>query len=128
MANARKKNVIFVDATGDITVDAVRPILFGVLVTPTIPTAKSHLEYLSDETKKPFYPVQTTTVTIKESSSTGTTVFHVVLDSYNSKFYDFSHFEGGGLELTATFNITTLTNVTNVLLYGSWLAPVGKAQ
>lgn len=128
MANARKKNFIFVDTTGDITVDAIRPILFGMLITPSIPTAKSHLTQLKDETHLPFYPVQTTTVTIKESSSGGTTLFHAVQDSYNSKFYDFSRFEGGGIELTTTFNITTLTNVTNVILYGSWLAPVGKAQ
>lgn len=128
MANARKKNIIFVDATGDITVDAVRPILFGVLITPSVPTAKSHLEQLKDETHLPFYPAQTTIVTIKESSSAGTTVFHAIVPSYETKYYDFSNFEGGGLELTATFNITTLTNVTNVLLYGSWLAPVGKAQ
>ena len=128
MANSRKKNIIYVDTTGDITVDAMRPLLFGVLITPTVPAAKSQLVFMTDETKLPFYPSQTTTVVIKETSSAGTTVFHAILPSYETKFFNFSGYLGGGLELTATFNITTLTNITNVLLYGSWLSPVGKAQ
>lgn len=105
MANARKKDVIFVDATGDITVDAVKPILWGVLITPS--AANSRL-------------------VIKESSSTGTTVVDAKIEAVETRFLDLSGM--GGIELTTTFNITTLTNMTSVMLYGDWVQNVGVAR
>lgn len=105
MANARKKDVIFVDATGDITVDAVKPVLWGVLITPSAANAR---------------------LVIKESSSTGTTVVDLKVEPVESRFLDLSGL--GGIELSTTFNITTLTNITTVLLYGDWLQNVGQAR
>lgn len=103
MANARKKNVIFVDATGTITVDAVKPILYGVLVTPSAADSR---------------------VVIKESAS-GTIVVDIKLVEVESRFLDLMHM---GIELTSAFEIATLTNMTSVLLYGSFNQPVGKAR
>lgn len=105
MANARTKNVIYVDSTGDITVDAVKPILKGVVITPS--AADSRL-------------------VIKESSSSGQVVVDIKLIEIETRYLDLGWMEG--IELTTTFNITTLTNITTVLLYGSWNQPVGRAR
>lgn len=104
MANGRKKNTIFIDATGNVSVDALKPILMGVLITPSAADSR---------------------VVINESAS-GTAVVDVKIVAVESRFLDFSGI--GGVELTSTFEIATLTNITSVLLYGSWLAPVGKAR
>lgn len=106
MANSRKKSTIFVDSTGDITVDAIVPLLKGMLITPSAANA---------------------VVIIKETSSGGTTMVSAKVESANeSRYIDFSGF--GGIELTTTFNITTLTNITAVLLYGDWILQAGKAK
>lgn len=133
MANARHKNTIYVDATGDITVDAVKPILYGILVTPSTPTLKvDATKFIQGPagTYAPmeYSPVQISTVTIKESSSSGTIKVHVILERPVTQFFDFSRGENGGIELTTTFNITTLTNIANVILIGSWFAPIGEAR
>ena len=105
MANSQKKNVIYVDATGDITPGASRPLLMGILVTPS---------------------ADNSLVVIKESSSSGTIVVSIKIEPTESRYLDFTGF--GGIELPTTFNITTLTNITAVVLYGTWITPGGKAQ
>lgn len=104
MANARHKNSIFVDTTGDITVDGVTPVIMGVLVTPSAANSQ---------------------VVIKETNSSGTTKIDVKIEGVESRYVDFSGL--GGVYMTTTFNITTLTNITSVILYGTFTAPVGKA-
>ncbi len=103
MANARKKNVIFVDATGSITVDALKPILYGVLVTPSAADAR---------------------FVLKESAS-GTIVVDIKIDVVATRFLDLMNM---GIELSSTFEVATLTNITSVQLYGSFLQPIGKAR
>lgn len=105
MANARHKNTIYVDATGDITVDALKPILMGVILTPS--AANSAIE-------------------IRESSLTGTIKLSMKIEATETRIIDLADI--GGIELTKTFNITTLTNVSNMILIGSWLQPIGKAR
>lgn len=104
MANARKKNVIYVDATGDITVDAIKPILYGVLVTPSADNSR---------------------FVLKESNG-GTIVVDIKIVPTESRYLDLSGFNG--IELSATFNVDTLTNITSVQLFGSWLGAVGEAR
>lgn len=105
MANARHKNTIYVDATGSITVDAVKPILFGVLVTPSAANSE---------------------IVIKETDNSGTIKVAMKIEATETRLIDFADI--GGIELTSTFYIATLTNITNMILVGSWLAPVGKAR
>lgn len=117
MANARHKNTIFVDSTGDITVDGVKPVLWGVLITPSAAGAVR--------------------LVIKESSSGGTTKVDLrgqqfswtesthtvtVSDLADTKLYDFSPM--GGIDMTTTFNITTITNCTAILI-GDWYLKTG---
>lgn len=104
MANARHKNSIYVDATGDITVDGVTPVIMGALVTPSAANS---------------------VFVLKESGSSGITKISVKIEGVESRYIDFSGF--GGIYVTPTFNITTLTNITAVVLYGTFTAPVGKA-
>ena len=103
MANARKKNVIFVDTTGTIAVDALKPILYGVLVTPSAADSR---------------------FVLKESVS-GTVVVDIKIDVLASRFLDLMNM---GIELAGSFEVATLTNITSVMLYGSFLQPVGKAR
>lgn len=103
MANARTKNIIFVDATGDITVDAARPRIWGVLVTPSAANS---------------------VVVIKNTSAAGQTIFNLKIEGIESRYVDFSGMEG--TEITSTFNITTLTNVTSVMLYGEFMTKAGE--
>lgn len=103
MANAKKKNIIYVDSTGTITVDALKPQLYGVLVTPSAADSR---------------------VVIKESAS-GTVVVDIKLVEVESRFLDLMAM---GIELTSAFEVATLTNITSVCLYGSWNQPVGKAR
>ena len=105
MANSKKRNSIYVDATGDITVDAVVPVLMGVLMTPSAANS---------------------VFVLKETSSSGTIKVSMKIEGVESRYVDFSGF--GGIELTTTFNISTLTNITAVILYGTWTNPAGKAQ
>lgn len=112
MANTQKKNAIYIDSTGDVTVDSQKPYLMAVKIIPSSSGAAQ--------------------LTIKESGSSGTIVFDwksgqyswtdsattiTVTDSRPSGFEDFSNF--GGIELTTTFNISTVTNCT-AILYGKW--------
>lgn len=103
MANAQKKNIIFVDSTGTINVSAVKPILYGCLITPSAADSR---------------------FVLKESAS-GTVVVDIKLVEVESRFLDLMKM---GIELTSAFEVATLTNITSVLLYGSWYQPVGKAR
>lgn len=108
MANARHKNTIYVDTTGDITVDAVKPILYGLILTPSADNSR---------------------IVIKESSSGGIIKLDLKIGPTESRFLNISRaFDAGGIELTTTFNITTLTNITSVILIGSWYASDGGAR
>lgn len=104
MANVRKKNVIFVDSTGTITVDAIKPVIYGIMVTPSADASR---------------------VVVKESVS-GTIVIDVKIAVTETRYLDFNDFSG--IEVTGSFEISTLTNITSVLLYGNWLAPVGRVR
>lgn len=107
MANAKHKNTIYVDSTGDFTVSATLPILYGIIVTPS-----------ADDC----------VLVIKESSSSGTVKVYLKIVSTETRFCDFSRPDGGGIELTPTFNITTLTNITCAILIGAWGSPIGRAR
>ncbi len=108
MANARKKNTIYVDATGDITVEAIKPLLCGLVITPSAANSEFKL---------------------KETSSTGVIIIHVKIEAIESRFLDLTKFTAaGGIELTTTFNINLLTNISSVQLFGIWTAPVGNAK
>ena len=105
MANAQKKNVIYVDTTGTITVGVLfRATLFGILITPSAESSR---------------------VVIKESVS-GTVVLDVKVVPLESRYLDFTSFKG--IELTGSFEIATLTNITSVQLYGSWNIPLGETK
>lgn len=105
MANAQKKNAIYIDtgAGATITVNAMKPVLLGMMICPSADNSR---------------------VVIKESAS-GTVVVDVKIVPTESRYLDFSGFKG--IELTTTFEITTLTNITSVILYGSWNSPAGQA-
>lgn len=98
MANSRKKNSIFVDTDGDVTVDATQPKLMGILLSPTAAAGGSFV--------------------LKETGSSGTVVVKIKLLDDASKYVDFSGIQGGGINLTTTFNV----DVTNMeaVLYGEW--------
>lgn len=100
MANAQKNDVIFVDTTGDVTVEAQRPVLLGVLIRPSAAAV---------------------IVVIKADSSSGVTKFdYEIAADGNSVFVDLGLLSNGkGIILTSTFNIN-ITNATSVLLYGQW--------
>ncbi len=85
--------------------DAIVPILKGVLMTPS--AANSRL-------------------VIKEASSAGVTILDMKIEGVESRFIDLSGL--GGIMLTTTFNITTLTNITSVQLYGEFFLAAGKVQ
>lgn len=103
MANARKKNTIYIDSTGTVTVDALKPQLYFLLITPSAADSR---------------------VVIKESVS-GVVVIDIKVDVVASRLLDVRAL---GIELTSSFEVSTLTNITTVLLYGSWNQPVGKAR
>lgn len=107
MANARKKNVIYVDATGTITVDAIRPILLAILVTPSAATGR---------------------FTLKESVS-GTVVVDILFSVLASQYISFV--DGNilnGIELSSSFEISTLTTIASAQLIGRWDLPTGRAR
>lgn len=104
MANARKKQAIYVDTVGTVTVDALRPLLVAFLITPN--AADSRL-------------------IIKENVS-GTIVIDVKIETIESRYISFEAF--GGLNLNQSFEITTLQYIDSVVLYGFWGTPTNKAQ
>lgn len=96
MANVQKKNAIYVDATGSITVAASTPIILGVLICPSAAASR---------------------VTIKESAS-GTVIFDVKIERLESRYLDFSGCDG--IQVGTTFEVATLTNITSVIIYGKF--------
>ena|SRR5688500_11014907 len=95
MANARKKNAIYVDTAENITVDASNPAILGILIIPSADNSR---------------------VTITESDG-GTIVLDVKIEPTESRYLDFTGFEGIGV--TSTFKVTTLTTAV-CILYGKW--------
>ena len=85
-------------------VDAMKPICYAILVTPSGEGAK---------------------FTLKESVG-GMIVLDIAILFKESRFIDFGDLQG--IELTSSFEITDMTNIESVIMYGSWLAPVGKAR
>jgi hypothetical protein len=99
MANARKKNTIWVDTDGDITVDATKPRLSGILLSPTGTSGG--------------------TLVIKETNSSGTVIFKAKLLDDASKYVDLtSELLPKGIELTTTINVDVTT--MEAMLYGEW--------
>lgn len=107
MANAQKKNIIYIDATGTVTVGALRPVLFAILVTPSAATGR---------------------FTLKESVS-GTVVVDILFSTLESKYISFV--DGNnlhGIELSQSFEIATLTTIASAQLIGRWDLPTGRAR
>jgi hypothetical protein len=100
VANAQKNDVLWLDTTGDVVVEAQRPILYGVLMRPSAAAAS---------------------VVIKADSTSGVIKFEYEISADgNSVFVDLGlQSKGYGIVLTSTFHIT-VTNMTSVLLYGLW--------
>jgi hypothetical protein len=108
MANARHKNTIYVDSTGSITVDAVKPILYGMIISPNADSA---------------------IIKIRETNSSGVVKVFLQLFNTESRFLNLARaYDAGGIELTSTFYIDTLTNIANIILIGSWYASDGGAR
>lgn len=104
MTNARKKNVIYIDEAGIISVDALKPICYAIMVTP------------SEENCR---------ITIKESVE-GLIVIDVLIALKETRFIDFGDLNG--IELTSEFEISTFQNCESIIMYGSWLQPVNRAR
>lgn len=98
-----KKNAIYVSATGTVTVEALKPRLLGVMVTPN--AANSRL-------------------VIKESVS-GTIVVDITIETVETRLLTFEAFNG--IELNSSFEVSTFTFLDTVILYGSWDKPVNRA-
>lgn len=107
MANTVWKNTAFIDtaATG-ITFDAVVPKAYGLLLTPSAANAR---------------------IIIKETNTSGKIWLDFKAESGNeSRFISWQ--EMGGLQITSTIYIATLTNVQAAFLYGDFFLQAGKAQ
>lgn len=104
MANTLKKNCLFIDTAESITVDAQKPVIFGIMVTPSANTCR---------------------VIIKESAS-GTTVIDIRIASQESRYISFEAFDG--IEVRSTFEVSELTNIDSVVLYGRFQANTNTAR
>lgn len=104
MANEQKKNVLYIDTKGVITVQAVIPVCYAIMITPSAENAR---------------------VTIKESEG-GMIVIDVAIQFNESRYIDFGDLHG--IALTKNFEVVTLENVDSVIMYGSWKQPVGAAR
>lgn len=99
MANARSKNTIFIDSTGDISVDAVKPKLRGILFTPTGTSGR---------------------FVLKHNSSAGTTIIDIRSTDIQTDGSQWIWFGEGGIDLSSTVNANVVTNCV-VMLYGEFL-------
>lgn len=104
MANARVKNCIYVDTVGTITVPAIRPVLFAVMLTPSVIAGR---------------------VIIKESVG-GTIILDYIFKDVNSAFLNFHNGDMHGIYMSSSFEVSTLTTIS-VILYGQWELPIGRA-
>lgn len=100
MANARRKNAYYVNETGTCTVDALKPIIRAISITPSAADSR---------------------VIIKESNN-GTVVIDFKIATNESRFISFESLKEGGIEVTSTFEIDTLSSIESVILYGDFLA------
>lgn len=94
MANSREENVIFVDATGDISGLTNPSFIYGILISPSATTGGL--------------------VVIKKDSSTGQTIIRIKLLDDQSRYVPFNL----PIRVQGTINITTLTTITSLNLYG----------
>lgn len=104
MANTLRKASYFIDTTGSITVGAQKPVIMGMMISPSAGDSR---------------------VVIKEATS-GVVVIDVRIVPTESRYLDFSGFDG--IEVTSTFEIATLTNISSVILYGNWYMPTGTGK
>lgn len=100
MANTIKRNVIFVDALGSIAVEAVKPILREIIITPSANDSRFIL---------------------KESVG-GTTVLDIKITNTESRHIPLRQ----EIELSQIFAITLLQNVSSVILIGDWRLATGR--
>ncbi len=84
--------------------EAIRPICYAIMITPSSENAR---------------------FTLKESVS-GMVVIDVAISFAESRFIDFGDLKG--IELSTAFEISSMSNISTVLMYGSWDQPVGKAR
>jgi hypothetical protein len=105
MANELKKNVYHVDAVGTITCDTMKPLIRAVLIVPN--ATDSYIQ-------------------IKESVS-GTIILEVLIENTESRYISFEAMKEGGIEVTNPFEVTELTNVDRILLYGDFRKESNKA-
>lgn len=82
----------------------MKPICYAIMITPSAEAAR---------------------FTLKESVD-GMVVLDIAILFKESRYIDFGDLQG--IELTSSFEITDMTNIDSVIMYGSWLAPVGKAR
>ena len=99
MANSLKKNVYHVDTVGTLTSDRMQPVINAILIVPN--STNSH-------------------VIIKESVS-GTIVLDVIIETTESRYISFEALHATGIMVTSSFEVTELTNVDRILLYGDFM-------
>ena len=96
MANSLKKNVYYIDTVGTVTTDTMKPVIEAILIVPSATNS---------------------VVQIKESVS-GTIVLEVIIETTESRYLTFEAMHRGGIEVTDSFEISELTNIEKVVLYG----------
>lgn len=104
MSNQLRKNALFVDTVGSIVVEAQKPVIYAIMVTPNASNSR---------------------VTIKESTS-GVVILDITIESVESRYISFEAFDG--IEVRSTFEIVTLTGIDSVVLYGSFQATTNTAR
>ncbi len=105
MANSLKKNVYHIDTVGTITTETMKPIIEAILIVPSATDS---------------------VVQIKESVS-GTIVLEVLIETTESRFITFEALKRGGIEVTDSFEVSELTNVERIILYGNFKKESNRA-
>jgi hypothetical protein len=100
MANTRHRNSIYVDTAADITVDAIQPVIYGVIITPNAEDSEFTL------------------------SSGGVTKIHIKIVPTETRIARFEQ----GIEINQTFTIVSLTNIADVILWGAFLKETVRAR
>lgn len=105
MANSLKKNAYHIDTIGTVTTETMKPVIRAILIVPSATNSS---------------------VQIKESVS-GTIILEVLIETTESRYISFEALKEGGIEVTNAFEVTELTNVERVILYGSFKQESGRA-
>lgn len=100
--NIRRRNCIYVVDIGSIQVPAIKPILFGMMITAQDSQCRFQL---------------------KESVN-GVVVLDVRIEADETRHLDFSGF--GGIHLDQTFEVTVMDRVGCAILYGHWGLAINK--